>query len=172
MHSAHVPDRLAGKLVVTALLIAGCAALVMTTRHHDVPYFMVDELVSGLAASSGREVRVNGWVVPGSIVETTIDGEPHRTFVLQRSGKLVRVFNHGPDCGTRPRDQAEIIVLGRVQPASRLWPLAALLRVNPAGEQPWVLDATALQMKCPSKYDGARTDDTWPPARRPVPAFE
>ncbi len=173
MHGAHVPDRLAGKLVVTALLIVGGAALATATRHADTSYFMVDDLVpTRLARWEGREVWVNGWVVPGSIAETTIEGEPHRTFVIQRNGKRLRVFNHGPDCGTRPRDQAEVVVLGRVQPAIRLWPLAALLHVLPAGEQLWVLEASELKMKCPSKYDGARTDDSWPRKPRAMPRFE
>ena len=91
----------------------------------------------------------------------------HRTFVLQKGGKKIRVFSTGPKPDTF-KDQSEVVATGRLVPAKDLAALAdALCKDKPTGlgcpvrvdaEQTWVVDSTELMAKCPSKYDGATSN--------------
>lgn len=103
------------------------------------PYKMVDELMAAPNDYKGKEMKIHGWVEPGSIVEKVVDQETHRTFVLQREGKKVTVTHIGPKPDTF-RDQSEVVAAG------------VLTQV---GEN-YIFQAKELQAKCPSKYEGAQ----------------
>lgn len=105
----------------------------------DQPYKMVDELLIDPKPYADREMKVHGWVEPGSIEEKIVDQEMHRSFVLQRSGKKLKVTNIGPAPDTF-RDQSEVVAAGKLTMKN--------------GEL--VFEAKELQAKCPSKYEGAQ----------------
>ena len=66
----------------------------------------------------GKELKVHGWVEAGSIVEKVVNQETHRTFVLQKDGKKIRVFSVGPKPDTF-KDQSEVVATGHLVPARR-----------------------------------------------------
>ena len=90
-------------------------------------------------------------------------------FVLQKSGKKIRVFVTGPVPDTF-KDASEVVATGRLVKASELQGVAddicAKAKVQDRGdcpvhadaEQPMVVEATELMAKCPSKYKGADTN--------------
>ena len=110
-------------------------------------YVMVDEL-GDPAASAGRDLQVHGFAERGTIQSTVIDQRMLRTFVLHKADKRVRVVITGPVPDTF-RDEAETVVTGRLV-ASASSPIAQQLHVTDA----YILEATELNAKCPSRYDG------------------
>jgi len=130
------PERVLAKIVVTAILAVGSVAIYAATRQHHVHYMRVDELVGSgdvvgdVGRWEGVEVRVRGYVKPGSIVRDSA----RQTFVLQSQGKEIRVFGRGP-LPDMFRDQSEAVVTGYVVSG--------------------VLDSSNLIVKCQSgKYEG------------------
>jgi hypothetical protein len=124
---------------------------------------MVDELIGdGFKNWNDKELKVHGFVEAGSIVETVVGQVQHRTFVLQKNGKKIRIFSEGPKPDTF-KDQSEVVATGRLVKASELQGLATEMCAKaPVGcpirtdsEQEWVVQSTELMAKCPSKYDGA-----------------
>ncbi|HPH68877.1 MAG TPA: cytochrome c maturation protein CcmE [Kofleriaceae bacterium] len=107
------------------------------------PYKMVDELMTAPNEYKGKEMKIHGWVEPGSIKKQVVDQESHTTFVLQREGKKVAVTNVGPLPDTF-RDQSEVVASGVLKQE---------------GDQ-YVFVAKELQAKCPSKYEGAQGNKT------------
>ena len=96
-----------------------------------------------------RRIR---WVVAGTIKEKVVNQETIRTFVLHKDGKKIRVFNRGPKPDTF-KDQSECVATGRILPASEVAELAKALDVRADGELTYVVEATDLMAKCPSKYE-------------------
>jgi cytochrome c-type biogenesis protein CcmE len=119
-------------------------------------YKMVDDLLkdADLSRYKDKELKIHGWVAPGSIREAVLDQQTQRTFVLQKSGKKIRVFSSGPKPDTF-KDQAEIVASGRLAPAAAKGELAKALGIAPDADGDYVLVAEQLDAKCPSKYDGA-----------------
>lgn len=114
-------------------------------------YILVDDLVTaGIAGFNGREIKVHGWVAPGSINARVIAQQSVRTFVLQKSGKQVLVVHRGaiPDAF---RNGAEVVVTGRVIVVASRNDLAAFKL--PASDT-YIVEATELAAKCPSRYGG------------------
>jgi len=146
-----------GKVVLTAVVaISGVGFLVKSSVSSAQHYMMVDDLLkSDLAAWKDKELKVHGWVESGSIHETIVNQETHRTFLLQRDGKKVRVFNSGPKPDTF-KDQSEVVATGHLVPVAQMKDLAASLGVSIESDMQYVVDSTELMAKCPSKYDGAR----------------
>jgi cytochrome c-type biogenesis protein CcmE len=153
--------RNAVKVAITgAVALIGGAFLFYSSVSHHVE---VDELVlGGLDGWGDKELKIHGYVVPNSIIETVIDQQIQRTFVLHENGKKIRVFHQGPKPDTF-KDRAEVIATGRLVRAHSKRPLADSMckarEVIPAncpvhldGEPGWVLDATDLMAKCPSRY--------------------
>jgi cytochrome c-type biogenesis protein CcmE len=147
------------KIVLTAAVaVGGVVFFVKSGIGSTQTYMMVDELMAGdLARYEGKEMKVHGWVLAGSIKEKVANQETIRTFVLQKSGKKIRVFSKGPKPDTF-KDQSEVVATGRLFPASQAKELAAALDVVIETDVTHVVDATDLQAKCPSKYDGAQSN--------------
>jgi cytochrome c-type biogenesis protein CcmE len=146
-----------GKIVLTAAVaVGGVGFLVKSSVSSAQHYMMVHELLaSDLTSWTGKELKVHGYVEAGSIKESVVNQETHRTFLLQREGKKIRVFNSGPKPDTF-KDQSEVVATGHLVPAAQMKPVAESLGVVIESDMPYVVDSTELMAKCPSKYDGAR----------------
>jgi cytochrome c-type biogenesis protein CcmE len=147
------------KLALTAVVaVAGVGFFVKSTLGHTQHYKMVDELMAGdLAQWKGKELKVHGWVLAGTVREQVVDQKTQRTFVLTKEGKKIRVFSSGPKPDTF-KDQSEVIATGHLIPAPEMRELAKSLGVTLEADLDYVVDATKLDAKCPSKYDGARAN--------------
>ena len=147
------------KIALTAAVaVAGLGFFVKSTLGHTEHYKMVDELMAtDLTQWSGKELKVHGWVLAASIHEQVVDQKTHRTFVLTKEGKQIRIFSSGPKPDTF-KDQAEVIATGHLVPAAEKRELARSLGVTLEADQAYVVDAEKLDAKCPSKYDGARAN--------------
>jgi cytochrome c-type biogenesis protein CcmE len=122
-----------------SLLLLLIVSISATACDFSQPYKMVDELMKSPAEYKGKEMKIHGWVEPGSINEKVVDQETHRSFVLMREGKKIVVNHMGPKPDTF-RDQSEVVAAG------------VLTEKN--GE--YIFEAKELQAKCPSKYEGAQ----------------
>jgi cytochrome c-type biogenesis protein CcmE len=56
------------------------------------------------------------------------------------------------------KDQSEVVATGHLIAARERAPLAKSLGVAMEADIDYVLEASELQAKCPSKYDGARAN--------------
>lgn len=146
-----------GKIVLTAAVaVGGVGFLVKSSVSSASHYKMVDELMStDLTTWTGKELKVHGWVESGSIKESIVNQETHRTFLLQKGGKKIRVFSVGPAPDTF-KDQSEVVATGRLVPGKDMAQLAQSLGVALESDLPYVVNSSELMAKCPSKYDGAR----------------
>jgi len=155
-------------LLTVAVVIGGGGFLVYSSVSHAQHYMMVDELVkTPLASWSDKELKVHGFVEAGSIVESVVGQVEHRSFVLQKEGKRIRVFSEGPKPDTF-KDQSEVVATGRLVKAADMQQLATDLcksgdkkpgcPIRTDAEQPYVVESTDLMAKCPSKYDGATSN--------------
>jgi cytochrome c-type biogenesis protein CcmE len=147
------------KIALTiAVAVGGVGFMVYSSIGNAQHYKMVDELMADdLAQWQGKELKVHGWVEAGTIVEkaVTADQAVHRTFILQKGGKKIRVFSVGPKPDTF-KDLSEVVATGRLVPAADAKAVADALGVQLDSTQNYVVDATDLMAKCPSKYDGAQ----------------
>lgn len=148
-----------GKIVLTAVVaVGGVGFLVKSSVSSAQHYKMVDELLAtDLTSWTGKELKVHGWVESGSIHESIVNQETHRTFLLQKGGKKIRVFSEGPKPDTF-KDQSEVVATGHLVPAADRKQLAASLGVAIESDISYVVDSSELMAKCPSKYDGARVN--------------
>ena len=141
--------------VATAGVVFFARSASTSTQH----YKMVDELLAAgdLAQWQDKQMKVHGWVISGSIKEKVVNQETMRTFLLQKSGKKIRVFSKGPKPDTF-RDESEVVATGTVVPAASMELIAKGLDVRIDSDMPYVVDATDLMAKCPSKYEGAQVN--------------
>lgn len=144
------------KLALTAAVIVGgvvfFARSASTSTQH---YKMVDQLMAtDLSQWKDKEMKVHGWVVAGTIKEKVVNQETIRTFVLHKDGKKIRVFSKGPKPDTF-KDQSEVVATGRIVPAAQMDEMAKGLDMRIEDDMQYVVDATELMAKCPSKYEGA-----------------
>lgn len=148
-----------GKMVLTAVVaVAGVGFLVRGSVSSAQHYKMVDDLLStDLTSWKGKELKVHGWVEAGSIRESIVSQETHRTFLLHKGGKKIRVFSSGPKPDTF-KDQSEVVATGHLVPAAERKQLAESLGVALESDMPFVVDSSELMAKCPSKYDGAQVN--------------
>jgi cytochrome c-type biogenesis protein CcmE len=148
-----------GKIILTAVVaVGGVGFLVKSSVSSAQHYKMVDDLLaSDLTSWTGKELKVHGWVESGSIHESIVNQETHRTFLLQKGGKKIRVFSEGPKPDTF-KDQSEVVATGHLVPAADRKSLAESLGVAIESDMPYVVDSSELMAKCPSKYDGARVN--------------
>jgi hypothetical protein len=161
----RVADRMIIKLAITAgVLGAALVWLVRSSALDDQPYKMVDALVTtDLSRWTGQELKVHGWVVANSIVDVWRH-QPTTSFVLQKGGKQLRVIATTPSTWLL-RPEMELVVQGRLVPANSVTIVDALCaaahddapsrqcRVE-IDDRDYVLIATALNGRCPTKYDG------------------
>lgn len=148
-----------GKILLTAVVaIGGVGFFVRSSFSSAQHYMMVDDLLaSDMTSWTEKELKVHGWVEAGSIHEHVVDQETHRTFLLQKGGKKIRVFSAGPKPDTF-KDQSEVVATGHLVPAAKMKEVAEGLGIRIESDMPYVVDATELMAKCPSKYDGARVN--------------
>ena len=148
-----------GKIVLTAAVaVSGVGFLVKSSVSSASHYKMVDDLLSSdLTSWKDKELKVHGWVESGSIIEKIVTQETHRTFLLQKGGKKIRVFSDGPKPDTF-KDQSEVVATGHLVPAAQMKSLAESLGVAIESDMPYVVDSSELMAKCPSKYDGANVN--------------
>jgi cytochrome c-type biogenesis protein CcmE len=148
-----------GKIILTAAVaLGGVGFFVRSSFSSAQHYMMVDDLIaSDLASWHDKELKVHGWVQASSIHESVVDQETHRTFLLQKGGKTIRVFSVGPKPDTF-KDQSEVVATGHLVPADQMRQVAQKLGVSIESDMPYVVDSTELMAKCPSKYDGARVN--------------
>lgn len=145
-----------GKIALTAAVAVGGITFVMRSSASAERYFHVEELMAKqLPDWTGKELKIQGTVLTGTIVEKIENQDTQRTFVLQSKGKRIRVFNAGPKPDTF-KDESEVLATGHLVPAAELKPLAQKLGVAIDSDMPYVLQSTELSAKCPSKYDGNR----------------
>ncbi len=145
--------------LTVAVVLGGAGFLVYSSVDHAQHYKMVDELIStgDLSGWEGKELKVHGNVEAGSIVEKIVNQEQHRTFLLTKGGKSIRVFSMGPKPDTF-KDASEVVATGHLVKASDMKAMADQLGVHLESDLPYVVDATELMAKCPSKYDGAQVN--------------
>lgn len=147
------------KLVLTgAVAVAGVAFFAKSAATSTQYYKMVDQLLAtDLGQWKGKQLKVHGWVVAGSIKEKVVNQETIRTFLIHKDGKKIRVFGKGPKPDTF-KDQSEVVATGAIVPASQMAALAESLDIRIESDMAYVVDATELMAKCPSKYDGAQAN--------------
>ena len=145
------------KIGITAVVALGVVGfLVKSSIGQAQHYQMVDELIASDPKTwEGHEMKVHGFVYPGSIVEKVTGQETERTFVLMKGTKTIRVFGRGPKPDTF-KDQSEVVATGRVVPAAEMKDMAKRLGIEIDAAMPYVVNASELMAKCPSKYDGAQ----------------
>lgn len=148
-----------GKILLTAVVVVvGVGFFIRSSVSRAQQYMMVDDLMANdLSSFTDKELKVHGWVESGSIVEKIVAQESHRTFLLQKAGKKIRVFSVGPKPDTF-KDQSEVVATGHLVPAAKMKEVAEGLGIRIESDAPYVVDATELMAKCPSKYDGARVN--------------
>lgn len=152
------------KIVIsTAVGVAALVFFVKTILGGSSTYRMVDDLInSGVASYENREMQVHGWVLAGSIKEDVVGQKTIRTFVLQKDGKRIRVFHTGSAPDTF-KDQSEVVATGKIISSAAAKSLADGLKVTLEADLTHVVDASALQAKCPSKYEGAAVNKNLDP---------
>jgi cytochrome c-type biogenesis protein CcmE len=153
-----------GKIVITAAVaVGGVGFLVKSSVSHAQKYKMVDDLLKDdMSAWKGKKLQVHGWVEMGSIHEKVVDQQTHRTFLLAKDGKKLRVFSDGPKPDTF-KDASEVIATGELMPSANAKALADALAVPLETDLPYVLVATELSAKCPSRYNGAKVNQQLDP---------
>jgi cytochrome c-type biogenesis protein CcmE len=154
-----------GKIILTvAVAVGGVGFFVKSSFSSAQHYMMVDDLLASDQASwADKELKVHGWVEAGSIHESVVDQETHRTFILQKGGKKIRIFSVGPKPDTF-KDQSEVVATGHLVPSAKLKDVSQRLGVSIESDMPYVVDSTELMAKCPSKYDGAASNKRLEPA--------
>lgn len=148
--------------ITVAIALGGVGFLVKSSLGHAEHYQKVDELLASTPESwTGHDMKVHGFVYPGSIIEKVAGQETERTFVLTNKAKTIRVFSKGPKPDTF-KDQSEVVASGRVVSTKDpdVMALANRLGVTLDATFPYVVVASELMAKCPSKYDGATSNKT------------
>jgi cytochrome c-type biogenesis protein CcmE len=122
-------------LSAAVILIAG--GLLIRSSIAEADYYKhVNEVTAQPDRWVAKRLKVHGFVEAGSIEEKIVDQDTVRTFVLEYQGERIRVRHKGPKPDTF-RDLAEVVAQGRL---------------GREGDE-YVLDATELMAKCPSKYE-------------------
>jgi len=160
------------KILLTGIVaIGGGGFLVYSSVGQAQHYMQVDQLVGGKEGPIDKwketDLKVHGKVIAGSIVEQVIGPKMERTFLLETNGQKIRVFHSGPVPQTF-KDESDVIALGQIIPAAQRQDLATSLcekakakggaaacPIKTDAEQAWVVDASELSAKCPSRYEGA-----------------
>ena len=131
----RAPGVIAKTVIAGLLVVMGMTAVAL--RPPPSPeYLMVDDAIARLPELQQRDVRLHGWVVPGTIRRIA-----HITFfTIQKNGQRLAAWYEGvlPDTF---RDQSEVVVRGTIE-----------------GD---VMMATQITAKCGGKYDRPRDRNTY-----------
>lgn len=125
-------------LLTLTVIVCGTGFLVYSSIGEAQYYKKVEELMAEPGDWVGKTLRVHGYVEAGSIDEQIVDQKSVRTFVLESKGQSIHVKHEGPKPDTF-KDLSEVVAKGTV--------------IEQDGK--YVLEATELMAKCPSKYEGA-----------------
>jgi len=131
-----------GKVILTGILVIAGGGFLIYSSLEDAQYYeMVDKVVAKPGDYVGKDLKLHGYVVAGSI-DDHIDGDrKEQYFVLQKDGKEIRVHHTGPKPDNlKPR--SEVVAQGRL---------------IDKGNGDLEFEATELMAKCPSKYEGAQS---------------
>ncbi len=130
------------KIVLSAAVIIGGITLIFVSAKGDVQYYtMVEELMVDPDPWTGKTLKVHGFVLAGSIDERIEDQVTRRNFVIENKGQRLLVLHEGPVPDTF-KDLSEVVAEG--------------LLIEKDGV--YILEATNLMAKCPSKYEGAESN--------------
>jgi cytochrome c-type biogenesis protein CcmE len=131
-----------GKVILTvALFLAGGGFLVYASLDDAQYYEMVDKVAADPDKWVGKDLKLHGYVEPGSIREEMVNGKVLRTFVLEMNGRRIEVKFEGVKVDNL-KDRAEVVAQGR------LFARGSSLE----------FEASELMAKCPSKYEGAQSN--------------
>jgi len=139
MHSRTI------KILITVAVFVGGAGMLIYSSMAEAEFFKhVNEVVDDPARWDDKTLRIHGFVEAGSIEEQIVGQVTKREFVLEYQSKRIRVRNEGPKPDTF-RDLAEVVAKGRL--------------VKDGDD--YVLEATELTAKCPSKYEENQRTSTY-----------
>jgi len=131
-----------GKVILTGILVIAGGGFLIYSSLEDAQYYeMVDKVAAKPADYVGKDLKLHGYVVAGSI-DDHIEGDvKEQFFVLQKDGGEIRVRHVGPKPDNlKPR--SEVVAQGRL---------------IDKGDGELLFEATELMAKCPSKYEGAQS---------------
>jgi cytochrome c-type biogenesis protein CcmE len=131
------------KLAVTILIAVVGIGYVASQSLADVTYY---KLVAEVTKDpepwlQKQQMKIHGYVSPGTIETNVVDQRTHRTFVLHQGKEEIIVRHTGPVADTF-KDQAETVVTGK------------LTRENGKLVMNAVDGDAGISAKCPSKYEG------------------
>lgn len=131
-----------GKVILTGILvIAGGGFLIYSSLENAEYYEFVDKVAAKPGEYVGKDLKLHGYVVAGSIDDHIEGDRKEQYFVLQKEGKEIRVHHTGPKPDNlKPR--SEVVAQGRL---------------IDKGNGELLFEATELMAKCPSKYEGAQS---------------
>jgi cytochrome c-type biogenesis protein CcmE len=131
------------KLAATILIAVLGIGYVASQSLADVTYYkMVFEVTKDPEPwLQKNQMKVHGYVVPGSIDTNVVDQRTHRSFKLENKGETIVVRHTGTVPDTF-KDQAETVVTGK------------LVRENGQLVMNAVDGDAGISAKCPSKYNG------------------
>lgn len=131
------------KVILTGVLVFGGGGFLVYSSMGDAQYYeMVDKVAADPGPWIGKDLRLHGYVVPGSIREDVVDQQTVRTFLLEKEGAKIPVRFVGPKPDNL-KDRAEVVAKGK-------------LHDHGAGQLQF--EAHELMAKCPSKYQGAQSN--------------
>jgi cytochrome c-type biogenesis protein CcmE len=154
------------KLLLTGVVVVGGGGFLVYSSVGEAQHYMqVDQLAATkLDDWKDSELKVHGHVLPGSIVHAIVGSHSEHMFVLENNGKKIRVFFRGvpPDVF---EDNSEVVALGHLAPSKDLQAEADAICQKPLkptaacpiqadAEMTWLVDASELSAKCPSRYEG------------------
>lgn len=123
-------------LLTVAIFFGGGGMLIYSSMAEAEYYKHVHEVTPELEKWADKTVKIHGFVEAGSIVEEIVDQATVREFILESEGERILVKNRGPKPDTF-KDLAEVVAKGR------------LVKEGDS----YVLHASELMAKCPSKYE-------------------
>ncbi len=123
-------------LLSVAVVGAGGGMLIYSSLANADYYKHVNEVTLEPDSWTDKSLKVHGFVEAGSIDEKIVGDSTVRTFVLEYEGERIQVRHKGPKPDTF-RDLSEVVAQGRL---------------SKEGDG-YVLVASELMAKCPSKYE-------------------
>ena len=128
------------KIIFSAVLVLGGTGFLVYASLDDAQYYeFVDVVVTHPDKWVDKDLKVHGYVVPGTIEDT--GGGTHWAFQIERNGKHIAVEFSGVKQDNL-KDRSEVVAQGRLHEVG--------------GDL--VLVSNDLMAKCPSKYQGAQSN--------------
>lgn len=136
-------NTLVGKVILSGVLVLAGGGFLIYASLDDAQYYeMVDKVADDPGKWVDKDLKLHGYVVPGSIREEVINEQTVRTFALEKNGRTIPVTFIGPKPDNL-KDRAEVVAQGRL---------------HDKGTSGLSFEAHELMAKCPSKYEGAQSN--------------